>query len=104
MYRAVWVGVSGVGLIRDGAIVEGRCRVPLCSGEHASGVRKVDLRLPGKGISNSHGARPVHQITSLIKWIRTSRLSIKISLCQVSSAAVRAALGMGLLTLKPRVE
>jgi len=23
--------------------------------------RKVDIRLPGKGNSNSHGARPVHQ-------------------------------------------
>ena len=30
--------------------------------------------------SNSHGARPVHQIISVIKWIRTSRLSIKNSL------------------------
>jgi len=28
-----------------------------------------------------HGARPVHQIISMIKWIRTSRLSIKNSLC-----------------------
>ena len=42
--------------------------------------RKVDVRLPGKGDSNSHGARPVHQIISMIKWIRTSRLSIKNSL------------------------
>ena len=39
--------------------------------------RQVDVRLPGKGNSNSHGARPVHQIISMIKWIRTSRLSIK---------------------------
>ena len=23
-------------------------------------ARKVDIRLPGKGNSNSHGARPVH--------------------------------------------
>ena len=36
--------------------------------------RKVDIRLPGKGNSNSHGARPVHQKH---RWIRTSRLSIK---------------------------
>ena len=43
--------------------------------------RKVDIRLPGKGNSNSHGARPVHQkIITLIKWIRTRRLSIKNSL------------------------
>jgi len=39
--------------------------------------RKVDVGLPGKGISNSHGARPVHLIITMIKWVRTSRLSIK---------------------------
>ena len=38
---------------------------------------KVDVRLPGKGNSNSHGARPVHLIITMIEWIRTSRLSIK---------------------------
>ena len=43
-------------------------------------TRKVDVRLPGKGNSNSHGARPVHLIITMIKWIRTSRLSIKNSL------------------------
>jgi len=42
--------------------------------------RKVDVRLPGKGNSNSHGARPVHLIITMIKWIRNSRLSIKNSL------------------------
>jgi len=42
--------------------------------------RKVDVRLPGKGNSNFHGARPVHLIIKMIKWIRTSRLSIKNSL------------------------
>ena len=43
-------------------------------------TRKVDVRLPGKGNSNSHGARSVHLIITMIKWIRTSRLSIKNSL------------------------
>ena len=43
-------------------------------------TRKVDVRLPGKGNSNSHGARPIHLIIAMIKWIRTSRLSIKNSL------------------------
>jgi len=43
-------------------------------------LRKVDVRLPGKGKSNSHGARPVHLIITTKKWIRTSRLSIKNSL------------------------
>ena len=50
--------------------------------------RQVDVRLPGKGNSNSHGARPVHQIITMIKWIRTSRLSIQNSLsglCQFPS-------------------
>ena len=44
----------------------------------------VDVRLPGKGNSNSHGARPVHLIITMIKWIRTSRLSIKNSLSALS--------------------
>ena len=44
------------------------------------GLRKVDVRLPGRGNSNLHGARPVHLINTMIKWIRTSRLSIKNSL------------------------
>jgi len=42
--------------------------------------RKVDVRLPGKGNANSHGARPVRLIITMIEWIRTSRLSIKNSL------------------------
>ena len=41
-------------------------------------IRKVDVRLPEKGTSNSHGARLVHLIITMIKWIRTSR---KKSLC-----------------------
>jgi len=40
--------------------------------------------------SNSHGARPVHLIFTMIKWIRTSRLSIKKTL----SAAALAAAGV----------
>ena len=42
--------------------------------------RKVKSRLPGKGNSKSHGARPVHLSITMIKWIRTSRLSIENSL------------------------
>jgi hypothetical protein len=44
------------------------------------GMRKVNVKLPGERNSNSHGARPVHQIITIIKWIRTSGLSIKKSL------------------------
>ena len=50
------------------------------SGVWGVGSGKVDMRLPGKGDSKSHGARPVHQIISMIEWIWTSRLSIKNSL------------------------
>jgi len=55
--------------------------------------RKVDKRLPGKDNSDSHGARPVHQIIPMIKWIRTSRLSIKNSL---SLSATRSQVRGGL--------
>ena len=37
--------------------------------------RNVDVRMPGKANSSSHGVRPVHQIISLMKLIRTNRLS-----------------------------
>jgi hypothetical protein len=47
------------------------------------GFRKIDVRLPGKGDSRSHGARPVQQIISMIKWIRTSRLKLRCSLSRV---------------------
>ena len=53
-------------------------------------TRKVDLRLPGKGISNSHGARPVHLIISMITSIRTSSLSVKPSRAQARRERIRA--------------
>ena len=40
----------------------------------------LDIRLLGAENSNSHGARPVHKIVSMTKWMRTSRLSIQNSL------------------------
>ena len=46
-------------------------QLPFC---HLLARRKVDVRLPGKGNSNSHDARLVHLIITMIKWIRTSRL------------------------------
>ena len=60
--------------------------------------RKVDVRLPGKGNSNCRGARPVHLIITMIKWIRASRLSIKNSLyipVRVSSVSVLQVWGVG---------
>jgi len=42
-------------------------------------------------IPPSHGARPVHLIITMIKWFRTSRLSIKNSLSWQSWAATNKA-------------
>ena len=39
--------------------------------------RKVYGRLSGKGNSKSHGARPVHLIITMIKWIRTRRIGVR---------------------------
>ena len=50
-------------------------------------VRKVDIRQPGKGDSNSHGARQIHQLISKIKWVRTSRLTMENSLYRIGWCA-----------------
>ena len=42
-----------------------------------STCRKVDVRLPGRGNSNSFGERPVHLIITLMQWTRTSKVPIK---------------------------
>ena len=34
--------------------------------------RKVDVRLPGRGNSNSHGARPVNLIITMILQVRVA--------------------------------
>ena len=47
--------------------------------ERGRHVREVPS-LPGKENSSSHRARPVHQIISMLKRIRTNRVSIKNSL------------------------
>ena len=52
----------------------------LCAFRFRAVSRNVDERLRGKGISNAHGARPVHLIITMMTWIRTSRLSMKKSL------------------------
>ena len=49
---------------------------------------QVDIRLPPKGNSNCHSTRPVHQIISKMKWIRTSRLSIKTSLSHSATRSI----------------
>ena len=51
-----------------------------CAGDWVP--RKVDVRLLEKGDSKSHVARSAHLIIATIKWIRTSKSSIKKSLSQ----------------------
>ena len=55
-------------------------------------MRKVDIRLHGKGNSDSHGARPVHKIISMIKGIRTRMLSMNKSLSLSAGYLVLSAL------------
>ena len=64
------------------------------------GSRKIDVRLPGKGNTNSPGARPVHPIISMIQWIRTSRLSIKNSLAARRGGAYTSPCGCRLVRAK----
>ena len=45
--------------------------------KHRQSTRLVDVTLPGKENPTCHRAKPVHQIISMIKWIRTCRLSIQ---------------------------
>ena len=61
--------------------------------EFRCGPRKVNVRLPGNGNSNSHGARPVHLIITMIKWTQTSRLSITNSLSSGAGVLRGAARG-----------
>jgi len=69
------------------------------------GYRKVDIRLSGKGNSNSHGARPVHLIIAMIKWIRTSRLSIKNSLsAQAQGPGGKAGAGREVRARRSRLD
>ena len=61
--------------------------------------RKVDVRLPGKGNSNSHGARPAHLIITMIKWIQTSRLAIKNSLSVLAYTAGECPVRVSIVSL-----
>jgi len=65
--------------------------------------RKEDVRLPGKENSNSHGARPVHLIITMIKWTRTSRFSIKNSLSTLLGGA-RVRLDLSVLAPRARLS
>ena len=62
---------------------------------NAGAYRKVCLRLPGKGNSNSQGLRPVHQIISMIKCVRISRLPNKKSLSRHIVDEVQTGFGRG---------
>ena len=50
----------------------------------------VAVRLPGNGNSNSHDARTVHLIITMIKWIWASRLSMQNSVCRTTRGRTSA--------------
>jgi len=83
MLRALWWSSRGGAVSYErgtpvGLNLAARACEP--TAERCSSTRQVDVRLPGKGNSNPHGAKLVHLIITMIKWNRTSRLSIKNSL------------------------
>jgi hypothetical protein len=102
-------GVESVGcrviVSRLGVGAPGASRAPAYLGGSVQG-RKVDIKLPGKGNSDNHGARPVHKIISMIKWIRTSRLSIENLISLWGSGFMVWGLGcrVGVWGLKLRVQ
>ena len=60
------------------------------------GSRKVDVKIPGKGNSTSHGARPVHLIITMIEWIRTSRLPANDSCSRAAGISLSVYLALSL--------
>ena len=90
-------GLFGLWWVGFGDLQDGGAAAPL--------HRRADRRQALRG--NPHGARPVHLLITMIKWIRTSRLSIKNSLCVERTAAKRSEVdpfSFFFITLKPRVE
>jgi len=78
--------------------------IPYAPNPDCSRLIEVDVRLPGKGYSNSHGARPVHLIITMIKWIRTRRLSINNSLSLQPAGGGAAVNSLRLLNSKKKVN
>jgi len=58
-----WVGGTNPPTLKRGGARGGEPGDPKQVGQLS---RKVDVRLPGKGDSNSHGTRPVHLIITMI--------------------------------------
>ena len=70
-------------VLGDGALsYERGTPVPFVCGDQQLGraTRKVDVRLPGKENSHSHGAKPVHLIIRVIvdsdQWVVNQELSL----------------------------
>ena len=80
LFHARWIPIPSFSTtLRVGVFKNSRTGCGVARKPYIYLPRKVDIRLSGKVNSNSHGARPVHQSISMIKWIRTSRLSMKTS-------------------------
>ena len=73
-WGAVQVG-DGVDESHQLQVLEHSCSTPNPKPQTLNVKQECSIK-----IKNSHGARPVHLIITMIKWFRTSRLSIKNSL------------------------
>ena len=72
--------LAEVGVLEAGPSLARAVGDPIARDAAAIGAFTSQVWLPGKENSNSHGARPVHLIITMLQWIRTSGLSIKNSL------------------------
>ena len=59
-HRLLYHSTLGLRVIKKKEVPEGAWNMSNASEKSPSPARKVDIRLPGKRNSNSHGARPVY--------------------------------------------
>ena len=80
------IGIGGLFSVNNASFPGTQCA---CTSHNLQArTRQVCVRLPEKRDSNSHGAKPVHLLITMIRWIRTSRLSIKCA-CRSRNLQVR---------------
>ena len=96
--------VSGVGFRvsgKDGCLADSE---GVCVAGSAQFVDVLVRRNLLKGNSNSHGARPVHLIITMIKWIRTSNLFIVHSLFECRRQGTRGTFRSGEISCYQTLE
>ena len=67
-------------------------------------LRKVDVRLPEKGHSNYHGARPVHQTISMMKWCAQVHNEAELTIAISAGAKIINVVNRDMETFQPLVR